>query len=681
MEREEFKSVFRYYGDLSAMLKAHGYEEILQAAAELIGLAPEELEQQPMGGYSKGMTSGAYRFTLQDLLKNIRHYDWLYERLEDETSRLVFANLVAYRVLPLQSFLKAAYDGEHPQYFDKDIVSCGEDEVFVDCGGYTGDTTEEFIRQFGKYRKIYVYEPNADNARACRANLSKYRRVAIRPCGVGERSGALAMGSDGSSSTFMVEQGTAGSPEISIVSLDEDIQRPVTFLKMDVEGFEIPALLGAKRHIRDDFPKLAICTYHIVSDMWEIPRLIDAIHPGYRFYIRHYNFPQNWETVIYAIPPEEAAEPARQSGQRRVVSLAFDEGWWNGQLLKDCGLIPFLLHKNHGCDSVMVGGCTGEYPNLRYVEGLRLEFLQDNKKAEYLLKEARNIDCLLLYGPYPAYFSLADIYKRCNPQGKIALALDANAFWMDRIQWAEPEFRRFMEQCDVITASGRTMQRYLNEKWPWPIEYIPNGFYNFSSKPWNVDFDKKENIILTVGRLGIPQKATDVLLDAFAKIAPQIPDWELHLAGGVDPAFQPWLNGFWRRFPELRDRIRFLGNIADRDTLYKAYQRARIFALPSQFEGGTPNVIGEALFSGNAIAVTRIDEYPDAIDHGRCGLASEDWDADSFSEVLLQLCQSQELDTLCRNAYDYAQRAYNMEKAVARLYALIFDGEESEWRV
>ena len=51
--------------------------------------------------------------------------------------------------------------------------------------------------------------------------------------------------------------------------------------------------------------KLVICTYHIVSDMWEIPKLIDTIRPGYRFFLRHYELTQNWETVIYAIPPDD----------------------------------------------------------------------------------------------------------------------------------------------------------------------------------------------------------------------------------------------------------------------------------------------------------------------------------------------------------------------------------------
>ena len=679
MTQDEFEKIFQGYDSISSALKTHSYEEILNAAAKLTGVSPEALEGYPMGGYSKGMTSGAYRITLLDLLKNVQHYDWLYSRLEDDASRLVFANLVAYRLFPSQNFLKAAYDSKHPQYFDKGIVSCDENEVFVDCGGFTGDKTEEFIRQFGKYKRIYVYEPSQDNIQTCLGNLSKYDGVTVRHCGVGEKSDALAMSNNSSASTFIAGENTADSQKIQIVSLDEDIQETITFLKMDVEGFEIPALLGAKRHIRDDFPKLAICTYHIVSDMWEIPRLIDTIHSGYRFYIRHYDFPQNRETVLYAIPPETKRQVPVSKKQRRVVTIHPKGEWKNASLVKDCGVIPYLLYKNHHCNVSMVGAKKGlDYSNQQYVKGLKLEFLPDGSlqaKWNYLSENAREIDCLLLHGPYPSYFLLVDFYKQHNPNGKVCLALDANSGWMDRIQCAEPDFCRFMDQCDVITVAGHTMQKHLNEKWPWAVEFIPNGFYNFSEKPWTVDFDKKENIILTAARLGLPEKATNVLLEAFAKIAGQIPDWELYLAGGIEEPFQGWLDSFWGRYPKLKERIRFLGNITNRDILYDTYRRSKIFALSSVSEGGTPNVISEALSFGNAIAYTKLDEWKDATGNGRCGLAAEIGDVNSFADILLNLCQSERLDEMCRDAYAYAREVYDMEKVVARLNRLIFGWE------
>ena len=167
------------------------------------------------------------------------------------------------------------------------------------------------------------------------------------------------------------------------------------------------------------------------------------------------------------------------------------------------------------------------------------------------------------------------------------------------------------------------------------------------------------------------QKGTHVLLEAFALIAKELPDWELHLAGSVAKEFESVIASYWKRFPELKGRVRFLGHISDRDTLYQEYQKAKIFALPSTFEGGA-NVIAEALYAGNAIAVTKIDEYGDATDYERCGLASDIGDISGFAENLRNLCRSEHLEEMCRHAYEYAKSNYDMEKIVDRLYAMIF---------
>ncbi len=111
--------------------------------------------------------------------------------------------------------------------------------------------------------------------------------------------------------------------------------------------------------------------------------------------------------------------------------------------------------------------------------------------------------------------------------------------------------------------------------------------------------------------------------------------------------------------------------------LYQEYAKAKIFALTSTWEG-VPNVIAEALYAGNAIAITKIDEYNDATDCGRCGMAAEIDDVDGFSGVLLQLCQKEDLEQLCHRAHEYAKEAYDMEKITARLYAMMF-GEESSY--
>ena len=114
--------------------------------------------------------------------------------------------------------------------------------------------------------------------------------------------------------------------------------------------------------------------------------------------------------------------------------------------------------------------------------------------------------------------------------------------------------------------------------------------------------------------------------------------------------------------------------ISDKEKLFEEYQKAKIFALPSLFEGGTPNVLAEALTAGCVTAVTKFDAWEDAIDEGRCGMAAEINDTDGFADILLKLCLHPELSRLSQNAYDFALRNYDMESIVAKLYEMLFGG-------
>ena len=88
-----------------------------------------------------------------------------------------------------------------------------------------------------------------------------------------------------------------------IVTLDEDITEPVTWIKMDIEGSEYDAVMGSRRHIAEDRPKLSISVYHGYDDLWLLPKLIHSLNPSYKFYLRYYGgnlIPT--EIVLTALP-------------------------------------------------------------------------------------------------------------------------------------------------------------------------------------------------------------------------------------------------------------------------------------------------------------------------------------------------------------------------------------------
>ncbi len=377
---------------------------------------------------------------------------------------------------------------------------------------------------------------------------------------------------------------------------------------------------------------------------------------------------------------QRAANSNAGKKAKRIVAMAHVAGWSNVDLVKDCGLIPYLLHKNHGHDVSMVGARSGGYPyHEQYTKSVKMEFLPSGSTAEkiqYMERHAEEIDGLLCYGCYKSYFQVAETYKRLNPKGRIYSGLDMNSWWADRILWNETDFKTFMGRCDVIATSCHAMQDHLNEKWPWKIEYVPNGYYDFfpQSPP---AFQEKENVILTVGRLGTEQKSTHVLLEAFAKIADRMPDWSVRLVGNVEQGFEAFREEYFKRFPALSERVRFVGPIADRRQLFGEYRKAKVFALPSNWEGGTPNVIAEALHGGCAIAVTRFDAFEDAIDSGSCGKSAAINDVEGFARILEELCLNTDLEQCSRRAYQYGLREFDMEKIVVRIHELLFGGEES----
>ena len=289
-------------------------EMIVKNVSDALFVSPAVIVNYPMGGYSRVMSndgsfskgSGAYMFILQDMKQHLDDYKYVYSRLSDDISREVFLLQMSFRVLPVMEYIKSAYSlsAEYAQYFAEDIFRFGKDEVFVDCGGYIGDTAEQFVKRCRDYKRIYIYEPLEENIEKCRENLADIENIVIRQAGVGKESSEMVLRGGGSSGSFAATTNpNAGDGDVlKIVSLDEDIKERVTFIKMDVECFEPEAILGAAGHIKNDSPKLAICLYHMISDLWEIPILITGINHDYKYYLRHYDANQNWEYVLYAIP-------------------------------------------------------------------------------------------------------------------------------------------------------------------------------------------------------------------------------------------------------------------------------------------------------------------------------------------------------------------------------------------
>ena len=250
----------------------------------------------------------AYTYRILNRKKNAKNsahgIEILKELLADDESKEVLDNVIKYRATKDLQFLFRI--GNIEEYFVKNIIKLGENEVFVDAGAYTGDTIDGFIEACGgKYKAIYAFEPDTKNFK----DLSWYarsknwgRNVILEQKGVYYCNKKINFCNDHTMGARI--DVTASEDSVEVVKLDDYFKdEKVTFIKMDIEGSEYQALLGAKGIIQRDKPKLAICVYHNTEDLWELPLLIKEILPEYKIYLRHHGIFEPYEkcdTICYA---------------------------------------------------------------------------------------------------------------------------------------------------------------------------------------------------------------------------------------------------------------------------------------------------------------------------------------------------------------------------------------------
>lgn len=326
--------------------------------------------------------------------------------------------------------------------------------------------------------------------------------------------------------------------------------------------------------------------------------------------------------------------------KKRFV-LLFD-ALQNVHLHKDVGQIPHQLQKHFGYEAEIV--CHKNEDRYLYLDeelkGLKLRFITSSP-LYYLLKNARNIDVLMLFHVKTESIYATLLYKLLNPAGFVYVKYDLPdhellyAAWGNRNILTQLKrsvlFKMFVRKLDLLSVECRQVYERLTRIPASKKIHLPNGFapeipayYGIIPKP----FAEKENIILLVGRHGSKQKNSELLLKVLEKLG-DIGDWQVFFVGPLTDEFEQLKNTFLSEHPHYRGKVHFPGNISDKKLLFDYYNRAKVFCLPSRWESWGL-VCGEALFFGCVLVMTQeVSSSLDLTDNGQAGLmvATEDTDA------------------------------------------------------
>lgn len=182
------------------------------------------------------------------------------------------------------------------QYWAYDIFSKNKNEIVLDCGAFDGTVMQYFLQQNSAFNHYYAIEPDFENVK--RIKKKACDSITIIQNAVSDKNEVLKMRNYMNMNSVVVSDGDF---EVAALTLDEICQNP-TFIKIDVEGFEEKALLGANHILKKSRPIIACAMYHSLEQFWKIPKIIINSTYNYKYFIRSYM--NVHETVFYAVPLE-----------------------------------------------------------------------------------------------------------------------------------------------------------------------------------------------------------------------------------------------------------------------------------------------------------------------------------------------------------------------------------------
>lgn len=226
-------------------------------------------------------------FDLAFAKKHQKELTQVYNMLSDEKSKRVFENTVYFKLTGKSSYLREI-ESDRNEVFE--LLSL-KNENFLDLGAFNGDTVEEFMKYCPDYKNIVALEPDARNFRKLLQNTENVKNITLINKAVSDKRGIITISKNKGRGNSL----TGKTVEIETATIEEISKETVpTFIKMDVEGAELSAILGGQEIIKNR-PKLHVAAYHRSEDLFTLPLKLKEICPDYKIYMRKHKALPAWD--------------------------------------------------------------------------------------------------------------------------------------------------------------------------------------------------------------------------------------------------------------------------------------------------------------------------------------------------------------------------------------------------
>lgn len=175
----------------------------------------------------------------------------------------------------ISGWIESEKDLQHDKFLPEIGVANITDGIVIDCGAHVGSHGIAYARKLGSNGSLICIEAGATQFECLQHNAAKFQchtnliNACVSDVHGGHARFTVNEVNAGGSFTSDQKNGEISSNEVRTITIDglcEDsgifagggLGRPVTFIKLDVEGFEYKALCGMKQTLKKFKPKLLI---------------------------------------------------------------------------------------------------------------------------------------------------------------------------------------------------------------------------------------------------------------------------------------------------------------------------------------------------------------------------------------------------------------------------------------
>ena len=181
-------------------------------------------------------------------------------------------------------------------YYEVEQTRVDNDVVF-DCGAAEG------LFSYLVYKRadhVFCFKPLVDFHHCLEKTFENVDNITIVPSALGDKTGSAYLKEDGIVSIITQEETPC---KVELDTIDNFCSRTgarPSYIKADLEGYEMKLLEGARDTIRMLRPRIAITTYHKPGDALALMQVLKDINPEYHFRLKGIEDVRDEPVILHA---------------------------------------------------------------------------------------------------------------------------------------------------------------------------------------------------------------------------------------------------------------------------------------------------------------------------------------------------------------------------------------------